>query len=167
MGDDSLLSILHSQYHLIEVNKTYLNQHLAKICLGSIKFFRHMEEKLKYENKYIRRGYLYFFTSKVTDPVKLSSKEVIKCYFNFRMLQVSNKTDNTSTNRTILELGSKRKALTDITNNVSPYECRESLNSDIAVHIITPPIAQKGIEIADLIGDYFVSEDAKTLYEIE
>ena len=150
MGDESLLSILHSQYHLIQVNKTYLNQHLPKICLGSIKFFRHMEEKLKYENKHVRRGYLYFFTSKVKDLVKLSRKDFMECYFNFRMLRVSNKNDKTSTNSRILVLGSKRKALTDITN-VSPYECRESSNSDNAVHIITSPNVSKRITTADLV----------------
>lgn len=55
------------------------------------------------------------------------------------MLQVHNKNDIISTNSTIIELDTKRKALSVITNNVSPFECQESSNNDNAVHIKTPP----------------------------
>ena len=39
------------------------------------------------------------------------------------MLQVSNKNDNISANNTILELGSKRKTLSDTTYNTDNLSC--------------------------------------------
>ena len=61
IGDESLLSILHTQYHVLEVNKVYLNQHLLKICIGPTKLYRHMEAHLRYKGSYKRRAYFYFF----------------------------------------------------------------------------------------------------------
>ena len=75
IGDDSLLSILHSQYyHFVDVDKAFLNQHLLKIYIGSIKIFRHKEKKLKYQGKQINRAYFYYFTKKDTDTVQLQGK---------------------------------------------------------------------------------------------
>ena len=153
IGDESLLSILHTQYHLLEVSKAYLNQHLQKICLGPTKLFRHMEAHLQHEDRYKRRAFFYFFTLQPTKLKKLSRKDFIQCYFNFRVLRVSNRNNNINTNTsTIGEQGVKRKALSDITNNVtSPSENRGSSNNENDLHIITPPIVPKGIVTTDLV----------------
>ena len=61
---------------------------------------------------------------------KLSRKDFIEYYFNFRVLRVSNKNNNMSTNRTIVDQGIKRKARSDITDNVTcPSEYRGSSNN--------------------------------------
>ena len=88
IGDKSVLSILHSQYHLIEVNKTHLNQNFHKLCLNSITFVRHKEEKLRYKHKYMiykKSAFLLFFTSIDTDLEKLSKDSFGECYFPFCM----------------------------------------------------------------------------------
>ena len=159
IGDESLLSILHTQYHLLEVSKAYLNQHLQKICLGPTKLFRHMEPHLRHEDRYTRRAYFYFFTLQPTKMTKLSRKDFIQCYFNFRVLRVSNRSNNINTNTC------KRKALTDITNNItSPSENRGSSNNENDLHIITPPIVPERFFTTDPVVDYFLSKVAKTLF---
>ena len=60
IGDESLLSILHTQYYVLEVSKAYLNQHLLKICLGLTKLYRHIAAYLRYKDRYKRRAYFYF-----------------------------------------------------------------------------------------------------------
>ena len=135
------------------------------MCLGPTKLFRQMEAHLRYEDRYTRRAYVYLFTLQPTKVAKLSRKCFIQCYFNFRVLLVSNRNNNINTNTsTIVEQGVKRKALSDIINNVtSPSENRGSSNNENDLHIVTPPIVSKRIVTTDLVGDYFLSEDAKTL----
>ena len=83
------------------------------------------------------------------------------------MLRVSNRSKSISTNSTIVEQGLKRKALSDITNNVtSSSECKGSLNNENNLRIITPPnnIPQR-IITADLVRDYFLSMEKKILFK--
>ena len=76
------------------------------------------------------------------------------------MLRVSNRNNNINTNTC------KRKALTEITNNItSPSENRGSSNNENDLHIITPPIVPERIVTTDLVVDYFLSKDAKTLFK--
>ena len=66
---------------------------------------------------------------------------------------------------TIVEQGIKRKALSDITDNVtSPSEFKGSSNNGNNLHITTPPNVPQRIVTAALIGDYFVRKDTKILF---
>ena len=86
-----------------------------------------MEAYLQYEDRYTRRAYFYFLTLQPTKMAKLSRKDFIQFYFNFHVLRVSNRNHNINTNSTIVEQGVKRKAQSDITNNVTiPSENRRS-----------------------------------------
>jgi len=147
IGDESLLSILHSQYHLVDVDKKYLNQHLVKICLDSIKIFRDMVGHLRYEQKYARRAYFYYFTKEDTCPVKLSKDAFGDCYFNFRMLRIKN---NQINNSNTTDKNRKRKVLGEITNLNEKKQDKP---------IIVSPIYRNEIEneIAKSIGNYFTA----------
>ena len=128
------------------------------MCHGPTKLFRHMEAYLRYEDRYTRRAYFIFFTLQSTKITKLSRKDFIQCYFNFRVLRVSNRNNNINTSTC------KRKALTDITNNITSPSENRGKNNENDLHIITPPIVPERIFTTDPVVDYFLSKDAKTLF---
>ena len=111
IGDESLLSILHTQYHLHHINKYYLNRYNINIGLNKVNIFQHNEDYLLNN----RRIFFYFFTTSNYHPKKLSRNEYINLYTNFRIL--------CSTNDNSTNLSTKRKALSDLTpsaNIISP-----------------------------------------------
>ena len=89
MGDESLLSILHSQYNLHHINKYYLNRYITNIGLNdNITIFQHQEDYLFNDKTSSRRTFfLYLFTTKNTCPKKLSREGFITCFSNLRVLR--------------------------------------------------------------------------------
>ena len=86
IGDESLLSILHTQYHLHQINIYYLNRYIVNISLNKVNIFQHKEDYLL--NNW--RTFFYFFTTSNYHPKKLSRNEYINLYSNFRILCSTN-----------------------------------------------------------------------------
>ena len=75
IGDDSLLSILQSQYGQKDLTKSYLNKYISHIGLDTINIFNHKEDNLLYQNQNVRRAYFYIFSSKFLPLIKPTRQE--------------------------------------------------------------------------------------------
>ena len=147
IGDESLLSILQSQFGQKDLTKSYLNKYMSHIGLDTINIFNHKEEYLLYQNQNVRRAYFYIFSSKCLPPNKLSRKEYAKLYFEFRILRSDHISSNSSNN-------TKRKSLCDITYNT---DISSSTNN-----IISPEQKEdEKIQVKINIGNYFTSRTTK------
>ena len=119
IGDESLLSILQSQFGQKDLTKSYLNKYMSHIGLDTINIFNHKEEYLLYQNQNVRRAYFYIFSSKCLPPNKLSRKDFTNIYFNFRILRSEHNTNQ------------KRKESSEITAD-------NSNNTRTTFNIISP-----------------------------
>ena len=150
IGDESLLSILKSQFGQKELTKSYLNRYILQIGLNTINIFGHKEDYLSYQDQNIRRAYFYIFSSNNLPPKKLSKKEFTHLYFNFRILRSDHISSNPSNN-------TKRKSLSDITYNT---DISSSTNN-----IISPEQKEdENIQVKINIGNYFTSRTTKKLF---
>ena len=146
IGDESLLSILKSQFGQNELTKSYLNRYISHIGLDTINIFSHKEEYLLYQDQNVRRAYFYIFTSQNLPPNKLSKNDFTSIYFNFRILRSEHNTNQ------------KRKVLSDITTD-------NSNNTRTAFNIITPEQKIRENNMTKInIGNYFTSITTKKLF---
>ena len=142
MGDESLLSILHSQYNLHHINKYYLNRYITNIGLNDVTIFQHQEDYLFNDKTSSRRTFFYIFTTENTCPKKLSREGFITCFSNLRVLR-SDPLLSPSTSHT-----NKRKTTTFERNNiVSPEENKMEIE-----------------QLKINIGNYFTSITTKKLF---
>ena len=149
IGDETLLSILQTQFQLKHINKRYLNMYLQNIVIKSIKSTRHIEENINFNGTRRRRAYFYFFTASQINPTKLSRDQFIHCYFNTPVMRINNQRK-------------KRSALVDISHSVNN---NQNTNNNNAV-IVSPPTTRRRITITDVIGNWFTSKIAKKLFSI-
>ena len=110
IGDNTILSILHSKFHLYHIDKTYLNKHLSNISFNLLKSYRHTEEKLFYGSKSVRRAYFYYFSSKDTTPIIFTKQFYSDIYFNDQVMM-----DNFNSNSNSEIRNEKRCVLGEIT----------------------------------------------------
>ena len=154
IGDESLLSILHNQYNLHNINKYYLNRYIQNIGLNDVNIFYHQEDYLFGREEKTRRTFFFIFTARNLCPEKLSREEFIKCFNQFRILR-SDQSTTTPTNN-------KRKALMDISTSTNKKDSSSTQQSSI---LISPETKNKeNIQVIEDIGTYFNDTRAKSIF---
>ena len=160
ISDQSLVTLLKRHCYLDFISKGYFNRYIHSVYLTDYQFYHKIIHKIKNEENKPTKTTFYYFTSKNSRiPRYLSTTyEWQKIYDNFRVLRSLTNNDNNhdTNNRIQLETNAKRKQVSE--NVILSIDDNDSTN------LVTPPNTKQKLSIANLIGNYFTSNDAKILF---
>ena len=105
IGDESLVTILQTDYNLEFVNKRYINRYLPNLHIRDIKSYNIRINAIKKNDNKLTNVIFYHFSKSTITPKHLSTKlEWQQVYNNFRILRSPTSNNN------------KRRKLHDISN---------------------------------------------------
>lgn len=160
ISDQSLVTLFKRYCYLDFITKNYFNRYIHSVYLPDYQFYHKIIHKIKNEeNKPTKTTFYYFTNENSRIPRYLTTTyEWQQIYDNFRVLRSQINNDYNHDNSIQLETNGKRKQESVNKNVILCVDDNDSAN------VVTPPTTKQKLSIANLVGNYFSSNDAKILF---